>query len=169
MELAITDICKLPKSDIKYLAGTTYSTVELIATPLIDKGIMNKVVIKNFGSLDPDPGLNEAAKMAMYAYSVLKRLEKEEFIIRVLGFLTCFLNSRTERITKKIGILLEYAVNGDVRTFISKGEVDVNMKLKWMCQMALALKSIHKHNMVHCDIKCSNFLLMLAKFSLLGY
>lgn len=68
---------------------------------------------------------------------------------------------------KYLNIITEYADGGDLQTHLNeklnkenKEYLDKDNLLNWFVQICLALKYIHKHNILHRDIKPSNIYLM---------
>jgi serine/threonine protein kinase len=59
------------------------------------------------------------------------------------------------------GIRLEYAPNGDLRSFNKQHKLDVNFgqRLQWSTQIAEALDFIHKAGVIHGDLTCHNIFL----------
>ena len=59
------------------------------------------------------------------------------------------------------GIRLEYACNGNLRSFLKKHPTDNNteQRLLWAKQIADALRFAHSFNVIHGDVTCGNILL----------
>ena len=61
--------------------------------------------------------------------------------------------------TVENGIRLEYAPNGNLRSFNNRNQVDNKQKLQWAVQIAQALSFTHLAGVVHRDLTCQNVLL----------
>ena len=71
-----------------------------------------------------------------------------------------FIGYLTDDDDKVDGMLLEFCVNFDLRWFLRKGEqCDWELKMKWSAQITHGLMEIHKHGMVHGDLRCENVVL----------
>ncbi len=59
------------------------------------------------------------------------------------------------------GIRLEFACNGNLRSFLKNRASDINIerRLCWAKQIAEALRFVHSRNVVHGDVTCANILL----------
>lgn len=57
------------------------------------------------------------------------------------------------------GIRLEYAPNGNLRSFHNRNQVDGKQKLQWAVQIAQALHFTHLAGIIHGDLTCQNVLL----------
>jgi serine/threonine protein kinase len=59
------------------------------------------------------------------------------------------------------GIRLEFACNGNLRSFLKKRakDIDIERRLRWAKQIADALRFVHSINVVHGDVTCGNILL----------
>jgi len=59
------------------------------------------------------------------------------------------------------GIRLEYACNGNLRTFLKERakDIDIEQRLRWANQVADALRVVHSTKVVHGDVTCGNILL----------
>ena len=55
---------------------------------------------------------------------------------------------------------MDYYENGDLRSFIKNADnyskLDKNIIIKWMLQLLYAISHIHKHNIIHRDLKLDN-------------
>ncbi|KAK4033745.1 kinase-like domain-containing protein [Parachaetomium inaequale] len=63
--------------------------------------------------------------------------------------------------TVESGIQLEYAPNGDIRTFFEEqgDAIPLEQRLRWATQIAEALGFIHSAGIVHGDVTCHNIFL----------
>ncbi|PSN59004.1 kinase-like protein, partial [Corynespora cassiicola Philippines] len=57
------------------------------------------------------------------------------------------------------GIRLEYAPNGNLRSFNNRNKVDNRQRLQWAVQIAQALSFTHLSGVIHGDLTCQNILL----------
>ncbi|RDL37460.1 Uncharacterized protein BP5553_04893 [Venustampulla echinocandica] len=58
------------------------------------------------------------------------------------------------------GLLLEYAVNGDLNSYIAANPgTSLDQRLQWCRQAAEAVEYLHKKRVIHCDINLRNLLL----------
>jgi len=88
-----------------------------------------------------------------------KALDIEHCILLALG--------DHERLVKylgreKHGLCFQFAVNGDVRRYMSATEpasISLQLRYKWSKQATEALAIVHSRGVVHCDIHPNNFLL----------
>jgi serine/threonine protein kinase len=63
------------------------------------------------------------------------------------------------------GLVLEYMEKGDLKVYLeahNSSPIPMSLKLKWAYQAAEAVKLLHDHSIIHCDIKPRNFLLDAA-------
>lgn len=63
--------------------------------------------------------------------------------------------------TFESGIRLEYAPNGDLRSFNNRYNVDIDIakRLRWATQIAEALDFAHRSGVIHGDLTCHNIFL----------
>lgn len=58
------------------------------------------------------------------------------------------------------GIEFEYASGGTLKSYLEQNtSVDLLSRLQWAQDAAEGLSWLHKHNIIHCDVKSENFLL----------
>lgn len=59
------------------------------------------------------------------------------------------------------GIRLEFACNGNLRSFLKKRakDIDIERRLRWAKQITNALRFVHSTHVVHGDVTCGNILL----------
>jgi serine/threonine protein kinase len=58
------------------------------------------------------------------------------------------------------GIVLEYLRNGDLRKYFESGaDITPEQRFQWALDAADAVRLLHSHEIIHSDIKTSNFLL----------
>ncbi|KAI9841852.1 MAG: hypothetical protein M1837_000322 [Sclerophora amabilis] len=84
-------------------------------------------------------------------------LDHEAAILEILGK-----QSRIVRFIRQDerGLCLEYAANGDLaRHMINKHDASEEERIKWCRQTAEATVHMHRHGVIHCDLKLSNLLL----------
>jgi len=71
-----------------------------------------------------------------------------------------FIGYLTDVDDKVDGMLLEFCGNFDIRWYLRKGKhCTWDLKMKWSAQIAHGLMEIHKHGIVHGDLRCENVVL----------
>ncbi|KAH6712138.1 kinase-like domain-containing protein [Leptodontidium sp. MPI-SDFR-AT-0119] len=61
----------------------------------------------------------------------------------------------------ELGIRLDFACNGNLRSFLKKPgkDIDIELRLRWAKQIGDALRFVQATNVVHGDVTCGNILL----------
>src|SRR3954453_2256451 len=72
--------------------------------------------------------------------------------------------------TKNYVIVLEYAEHGNLRKYLSENVENTSWKLKLAlaCDIAKALKTIHRTNLLHRDFHCGNIMITSDVYTAMG-
>jgi serine/threonine protein kinase len=92
----------------------------------------------------------------------IKDLKKEIDLLRSLNHVNIvkyYLFNICEDLSG-VDIVLEYVPGGSIRNLLSKfGSFDENMTSIYTRQILTGLQYLHKHKVIHRDIKCANILI----------
>jgi hypothetical protein len=80
--------------------------------------------------------------------SIFKRLEGCQ------GVVPCY-----DLDASDLSIRMDYAVNGDLRSYLERETPNRQTQLRWMTEMAHALSEIHRRRVIVADVRSDNFLI----------
>ena len=84
--------------------------------------------------------------------SIMSKLNSNDNIIKYIGNELIQLNTPF--------IFMEFASGGSIKSLIETyGNLHENIIKNYLRQVLIALDFMHSHNIIHCDLKCSNILL----------
>lgn len=127
----------------------------------ISKGAFGKVFL----------GCKKNNADVMYAIKVMKKTEminknmvsqvvNERNALALTNCLFCVQLYYSLQTTSSIYLVMEYMVGGDLKSLLSVyGFFDENMATFYVAEVCLALQYLHKHGIIHRDIKPDNMLL----------
>src|SRR5581483_11940573 len=72
--------------------------------------------------------------------------------------------------TKEYVIVQEYAEHGDLRKYLTENIENISweLKLALTCDIAKALKTIHKVDLIHRDFHCGNIMITNDEYTAMG-